>query len=179
MKEIKIKLNNGKELVAQFCDCDGVHPEIVVCIQDNGIAVQDICIIRPHEEDCERIGTDIDCLVWADECNEDYTDKFIIPQYEEDTSTYDKYNKKYPLLSSGNDPVILYDNLDEEDLKIIESTLKEYEDGILELIKDDKGKYWLAQDNMIVNGGIYLEILKWYKGMIGADDLAPMFVIPF
>lgn len=82
MNEIKIKLENGKELVAQLCDYDGNHPEIVICIQNNGIAEQEICIVRPHEEDCERIGTDIDCLVWADENNEDYTHKFIIPQYK-------------------------------------------------------------------------------------------------
>jgi hypothetical protein len=84
MEEIKLKLKNGKELVAQLYDYDGAHPEIIICIQEKGITVQDICIIRPHEEDCERIGTDIDCLVWGDEFSEDYTDKFIIPQYEEE-----------------------------------------------------------------------------------------------
>lgn len=81
--KIIIKLDNGKEIVAELCDYDGNHPEIVVCLQENGIATQDICIVRPHEEDDERNG-DIDCLVWSDEYDEDYTHKFIIPQYEEE-----------------------------------------------------------------------------------------------
>lgn len=80
---IVIKLDCGKEIVAELCDYDGNHPEIVVCIQDNGIAIQDICIVRPHEEDDIRNG-DIDCLVWGDEYSEDYTDKFIISQYVEE-----------------------------------------------------------------------------------------------
>ena len=80
---IVIKLDNGKEIVAELCDYDGKHPEIVVCIQENGMAVQDICLVRPHEEDDVRNG-DIDCLVWGDEYLEDYTNKFIISQYIEE-----------------------------------------------------------------------------------------------
>jgi hypothetical protein len=80
---IVIQLNDGKEIVAELCDHDGNHPEIVVCVQENGIAVQDICIVRPHEEDDIKT-SDIDCLVWGDEYSEDYTDKFIIPQYKEE-----------------------------------------------------------------------------------------------
>lgn len=80
---IVIQLNDGKEIVAELCDYDGNHPEIVVCIQENGIAVQDICIVRPHEEDDIK-SSDIDCLVWGDEYSEDYTDKFVITQYEEE-----------------------------------------------------------------------------------------------
>lgn len=179
MKEIKIKLENGKELVAQLCDYDGVHPEIVICIQEKGIAVQDICIVRPHEEDCERRGTDIDCLVWGDEFSEDYTDKFIIPQYIDEASKYDKLDKKYPLLSWGNDPVILYDNLDEEDLQFVEDTLKEYKDGLIDLGKNEQSDYFISQDGEETFGGLIIEVLKWYKGIIGADDLAPQFVLPF
>lgn len=80
---IVIKLENGKEIVAELCDYDGKHPEIVVCVQEKGIAVQDICLVRPHEEDDVRNG-DIDCLVWGDEHLEDYTHKFIISQYTEE-----------------------------------------------------------------------------------------------
>jgi hypothetical protein len=80
---IVIKLSNGKEIVAELCDYDGKHPEIVICIQENGMAIQDICLVRPHEEDDTKNG-DVDCLVWADEYSEDYTDKFIIPQYIEE-----------------------------------------------------------------------------------------------
>ena len=82
---IIIKLNNGKELVAELCNYDGHHPEIVVCIQENEIATQDVCIVRPHENnEDERVGDDIDCLVWGDEYSEDYTHKFVIPQYIEE-----------------------------------------------------------------------------------------------
>lgn len=80
---IAIKLANGKEIVAELCDYDGKHPEIVICIQENGIAIQDICLVRPYEEDDIKSG-DIDCLVWGDEYAEDYTHEFIISQYEEE-----------------------------------------------------------------------------------------------
>lgn len=76
--DIIIKLNDGKEIVAQLWNYDGEHPEIVICIQDNGVAVQDICLVRPYEN-----MIDIDCLVWSDEYAEDYTHRFIIPQYKE------------------------------------------------------------------------------------------------
>lgn len=83
--KITIKLNNGKEIVAELCNYDGNHPEIIVCVHENGIAVQDLCIIRPHEdEQCNHVGDDIDCLVWADETYEDYTHKFVISHYEEE-----------------------------------------------------------------------------------------------
>lgn len=82
---LTIKLPNGKEIVAQLCNYDGNHPEIAICVQENGIAVQDLCIIRPHEdEDCNVVGNDIDCLVWSDETSEDYTHKFVISHYEEE-----------------------------------------------------------------------------------------------
>lgn len=80
---LRIPLGNGKDIVAELCDYDGNHPEIVVCIQENGIAIQDICLVRPHEEDDIKT-SDIDCLVWGDEYLEDYTDKFIIAQYVEE-----------------------------------------------------------------------------------------------
>ena len=77
--QIIIKLQNGKEIVAELCNYDGEHPEIVVCIQEDGIAVQDVCLVRPYEDT-----SDIECLVWGDEYSEDYTDRFVIPQYEEE-----------------------------------------------------------------------------------------------
>ena len=74
-----IKLPDGKEIVAQLCNYDGAHPEIVIFLQEDGLAVQDICLVRPHKDT-----SDVECLVWCDEYNEDYTHKFIIPQYKED-----------------------------------------------------------------------------------------------
>lgn len=73
---ITIKLANNREIVAELYDYDGNHPEIAICIQDNGVATQDICMVRPLENDVE-------CLVWSDEYDEDYSHKFIISQYEE------------------------------------------------------------------------------------------------
>lgn len=82
---LTIKLSNGKEIVAQLCNYDDNHSEIAICIQENGIAVQDLCIIRPHEdEQCNPVGNDIDCLVWSDETLEYYTHKFVISHYEEE-----------------------------------------------------------------------------------------------
>ena len=76
---ISIKLANGKELVAELSNYDGEHPEIVICIQENGIATQNICIVRPHKDK----DNSINCLVWGNEHNEDYSDEFKIPLYKE------------------------------------------------------------------------------------------------
>lgn len=82
-----IKLNNGKELVAELCNYDGSHPEIAICIQENGIATQDICLVRPclnEDYDVDIENNDVECLVWEDEYDEDYTHKFVIKQFEEE-----------------------------------------------------------------------------------------------
>ena len=78
--KIAIKLTNGKEIVTELCNYDGNHPEIVIYIQKNGVAVQDICLVRPYE----NIEEDIECLVWSDEYDEDYSHRFIISQYQEE-----------------------------------------------------------------------------------------------
>lgn len=75
---ISITLNNGKELVAELCNYDGKHPEIAICIQENGIAIQDICLIRPHKGQ----NNSINCLVWGNEHEEDYSDEFEISLYK-------------------------------------------------------------------------------------------------
>ena len=80
-----IELPNGKQLVAEYLNFDGKHPEISICIEENGTPTQDICLVRPHfNEDIEIEGDDIDCIVWSDEYDEDYTHKFVIKQYEEE-----------------------------------------------------------------------------------------------
>ena len=78
--KIVLKLNNGIELVAVLDNYDGNHPEIEIFIQEDGIATQDICFVRPSEGVSKSSGT-VECLVWGDECSEDYTDKFIIEKY--------------------------------------------------------------------------------------------------
>lgn len=80
--ELRIPLANGKEIVAAI-GCDPNFPEIYVCVYDGDNWIQDICLIRPHEEDEVENG-DVDCLVWGDEYSEDYTHQFIISQYVEE-----------------------------------------------------------------------------------------------
>lgn len=68
---------------------DGNHPELSVYIEDeNGCVLQDICLVRNHVVNTEQeiSDNDVDCIVWADSGNEDYTNKFVIPiwKFEED-----------------------------------------------------------------------------------------------
>ena len=79
IEEARIQLPNGAEIVAQRYDYDGEHPEMAVCLWKDGVVIQDLCMIRPNEDD----KNDVEILVWGDEVDEDYTHKFIIPQYEE------------------------------------------------------------------------------------------------
>lgn len=76
----KIVLPNGAEIVAQRYDYDGEHPEIAICLWKDGVVIQDLCLIRPNEDN----KNDIECLIWGDEYMEDYTHKFIISQYKEE-----------------------------------------------------------------------------------------------
>lgn len=78
--ESRIKLPNGAEIVCQRYDYDGEHPEIAVCLWKDGLVVQDLCLVRPDEDNKE----DVEILVFGDQYSEDYTHKFIIEQYEEE-----------------------------------------------------------------------------------------------
>ena len=87
MMENKIRINLGEnlELVAGLYNHDGDHPEIYVCIEKDGIIHQDICLVRPHENaKCVQETDRIDCIVWGDKDNEDYTSKYVIGIYEEE-----------------------------------------------------------------------------------------------
>lgn len=77
--ESRIPLANGREIVSQTYSYNGIDYEIAVCIWENGVCIQDICIIRPEEEDKK----DVEVLVFGDETMEDYTHRFVIPQVEE------------------------------------------------------------------------------------------------
>jgi hypothetical protein len=82
--KIVIPLNDGKELVAELYNYDGEHPEITVYIRENGLVHQDVCLIRPHEgKDLAQEKDSVDCLVWADENNECFTDEYWINIHEE------------------------------------------------------------------------------------------------
>lgn len=77
--KIYINIGDNMEIVAEVYSYDGVHDEVSVYIQKDGLVHQDICLVRPSEEKCN-----IECLVWADDEDEDYTHKFEIEIYEEE-----------------------------------------------------------------------------------------------
>lgn len=93
---IVMKLPNGNEIVAEKYKADADFPEeLTIYLRDkDGTIIQDICLVRSHYEyNNSKVRIDyplIDCLVWADEDNEDYTDKFIIPQYTEEEENDDE-----------------------------------------------------------------------------------------
>ena len=83
--KIRINLGYNLELVAELYNHDGKHPEITVYIEKDGVIYQDICLVRPHEnERCMQENDIVDCIVWSDKDNEDYTHKFVIGVYEEE-----------------------------------------------------------------------------------------------
>lgn len=91
MNKLEIKLANGHKLVAELCEYGSeIPPEITVYIQDEeGIALQDIVLVRAKQKEglvVDDVNVGAEVLVWADETNEDYTDKFQIDEYnfEED-----------------------------------------------------------------------------------------------
>ena len=91
--ENKLEIKFGdKKIIAEINDwSDGAPNELTVylCDKDNRI-IQDICLVRPHygvnRKTCEFETNNefIDCLVWSDSDEEDYTHKFMIGVYEED-----------------------------------------------------------------------------------------------
>ena len=85
-----IQLGN-KKIVAEIYNNNGpeIPPELCVYLSDeDGSIIQDICLVRPHYAYKEKSGyfeTDnnfVDCLVWGDSDEEDYTDKFTIGIHE-------------------------------------------------------------------------------------------------
>ena len=89
--KIEIEIGN-KKLVAFIQDWEDELPkEVYISIVDNnGIFLQDICMVREHysyneDDDCFEIDSDrVDCRVWSDVDNEDYTYKFVIDVYKEE-----------------------------------------------------------------------------------------------
>lgn len=90
-----------KKLIIPFGDykivaeVSNVSPEVpnelwVHLENKNNLISQDICLIRPHYDYIDSNGefeTDndfVDCLVWGDSDNEDYTDKHVIGVYKEE-----------------------------------------------------------------------------------------------
>lgn len=91
MNKLEIKLANGHKLVAELCEYGSeIPPEMAIYIQDEkGVALQDIVLVRAKEKEIsivDDVNVGAEVLVWADETDEDYTDKFQINEYnfEED-----------------------------------------------------------------------------------------------
>ena len=83
--KIRINLGENLELVAELTDYDGNHPEIIVYIEKDMLVHQDICLVRPHEgKDFIQEKDAIDCIVWGNPNNEDFTDEYYIPVYDEE-----------------------------------------------------------------------------------------------
>ncbi len=68
-----------------------IPPELNVSLQDKtGAITQNICLVRPHYGYKKSLGefeTDndfVDCLVWGDSNNEDFSDNHIIAVYKEE-----------------------------------------------------------------------------------------------
>lgn len=78
-------------IVAEIYNDDPNIPnELSVHIRDkNNQIIQDICLVRPHYDyirskgEFETNNDFVDCLVWGDSDDEDYTDKHVIGVYKE------------------------------------------------------------------------------------------------
>ena len=88
----KLTIPFGKyNIIAEIMDMNEpeIPPELCVYLADDeDYVVQDICLIRPHYEidretyKFKRDDDRMDCLVWGESGNEDYTDKHVIMVYE-------------------------------------------------------------------------------------------------
>ena len=91
--ENKLEINIGdKKIVALINDWNDELPKelcVCLCTQDDAI-IQDICMVREHYSyDNKKFefkidSNFIDCKVWGDSDNEDYTDDFVIGVYDEE-----------------------------------------------------------------------------------------------
>ena len=81
-----------KKIVAEINDNN--LPEIpielnVYLTDSNGQIIQDICLVRAHYDysskgEFETDNNFVDCLVWGDSDDEDYTNKYVIGVHEEE-----------------------------------------------------------------------------------------------
>ena len=85
-KKLEIPFGNYK-IVAEINDLNlpDIPPELCVSIcNKNNVIIQDICLVREnyrYDRNTHEFKWDddfIDCLVWGDSDNEDFTDDFTI-----------------------------------------------------------------------------------------------------
>lgn len=76
MKLNGIPISADAELVCELTNYDGLHPEMSIFIRNpkTGVVSQDVCLVR-KKEDIDNV---VECLVWGDEADEDYTNSFEI-----------------------------------------------------------------------------------------------------
>ena len=85
---MKIKIPFGDcFIVTEAYKADEYPTEISTYIEDkNGVILQDICMVRQHSTYEENaVNTDdnkVDCIVWSDSNDEDYTHKFVIDLHD-------------------------------------------------------------------------------------------------
>ena len=91
--ENKIELAIGNKKLVVFVNDwqDGMPKDIFVSIEDEqNRFIQDICMVREHYHYNPKNGSFeidsnfVDCKVWADSENEDYTHEFCIGVWEEE-----------------------------------------------------------------------------------------------
>lgn len=93
-KKLVISFGDYK-IIAEIDDSNmpDIPPEMCIYLMnDEQQIAQDICLVRPHygikhDDNCIRFETDvdkIDCIVWGDSGNDDYTDKHVINVYREE-----------------------------------------------------------------------------------------------
>lgn len=76
-EELRVPLDEDTDIVANLCPVEE-YPAVQCYLEKkNGEIWQDIALIRPNEKDSQKV----DVLVWADANDEDYTQRYVIPQY--------------------------------------------------------------------------------------------------
>ena len=77
-KKLKIKLSDGRILIAEINKPDGKNEELCVYIESENL-VQDICVIRESNTEPEEVRV----LVWGNSEDEDYTESYGIGKVDE------------------------------------------------------------------------------------------------
>lgn len=101
MERIKTKLPNGLYLVATVQD-KPFDNEITISLEKkSGFVHQDLALVRLDEESKNKETMAYDVLVWTDHNQEEYTHKFRIDQYDDETENmseiYDMLMNTEPL----------------------------------------------------------------------------------
>ena len=93
----KLSLDIGSDnlnLTVEKADKHSPFQELHIYFEDKetGLVHQDIALVRQaiKEDSLEKIPNKVDCLIWADSENEDYTHKFVINHWNEEEDDDDE-----------------------------------------------------------------------------------------